>query len=387
MHNKLYYNITNVLTPGSTPYDLGMSVSNIAYSDIMIRRLEYGGSSHISRKDRQYDFKDKDAKNAVIMIMNTNTSESTLIEKVTDKFLLHNIQKEHTEKVQLMETFDENLPSITFFGKKTPVYAFTGTLFNNNTFSPGQTELKTQWAAGFELYWREHLRGSVLAKENKIAVMILDDELYEGYPITLSIQKNSSNDHTVNFSMSWIITKADTLIAKDALRKYMFFQDDKSLQETFIELKQVHGYYKLFNDFLHEYSREEREQEQNYPISMEVASQFLLDAEVTKADKIATYHYVPSGDSSSTTYIKKIKYVDFTKKFKSAITYIEQMLEKLVDNDPLEIPADFSWIDEKKVTTITISKETANGFYEAKVRLQRKIDDLTQRYNQLLSEL
>lgn len=164
---------------------------------------------------REITLLDKDNKNAVIYIIDTKNN----VIGGTDKFLLLSQNDSKIEKVQITETFSENDPSLFFFGKKTVPINFSGKVLDADSAESG-LEYKGQWAKGLKYFWDTKLRASVLVKNSWIAIIVVDDEIYKGYPIELSFNKSSTDSYSQMFSMSWVITSQIPLINSADLTKF-----------------------------------------------------------------------------------------------------------------------------------------------------------------------
>jgi hypothetical protein len=180
--------------------------------------------------NRDIVLKEKIDKNAIIYIVN---KKGEIVSR-TNKFILQAINEADAEKVQVTETFVEDAPSIFFFGKKTPAYTFMGKLLNASvdTENPFSTDVnpnsvRGEWVKGFKHYWNEKLRGSKLLspKDKKyapyIALMVVEDTFYKGYPMALNVNRTSADEYSAAFSMTWIITQSGTLLEPSALMTFM----------------------------------------------------------------------------------------------------------------------------------------------------------------------
>lgn len=172
--------------------------------------VETRDSASTNSPARNIEMVRKDRCTAKIYIISKDLGKVVL---ETDKFLLTAVQQAKTEKVQLMETFDENSPSILFFGKKTMTYSFGGILMN----AGNKSNSSLQWVQKFQNLWDNYLRGSILSRNQQYALMTVDNEMYTGYPITFTISKQSVTDETATFSMTWIITAHESLLDADSL--------------------------------------------------------------------------------------------------------------------------------------------------------------------------
>ena len=157
---------------------------------------------------------------SVIMILNKKDST---VQTQTNKFLLQSITKPQQEKFQVIETFGKS--HLYFYGERTRVYSIQGILldsFFDHTPEPAiegprrfvDTSYRNQWATGFQNFYNNELRGTILKDTNRIAALYVNGWLIKGYPINLTIMKESNAmPDGVNFQMSWVIEKETLLLA------------------------------------------------------------------------------------------------------------------------------------------------------------------------------
>jgi len=159
-----------------------------------------------------------------IMIINKKGD----VVKETNEFFMQAIGQPKSEKVQLAETFIEGNPSIFFFGKRTPTYSFTGKVLN--TFS---ADTDYNWTQRFQYLWDNYLRGTKLVESDNIATMLIDDEMLQGYPVSFTIQKTSSDGVADMFSMSWIIINHVQLTKISELDSFVRTMAPASIKDFF----------------------------------------------------------------------------------------------------------------------------------------------------------
>lgn len=178
---------------------------------------------------------------AAIMIL-SKTDNS--IQYQTNKFFLQTITKPRQEKFQIIETFGK--PHLYFYGERTAVYNIQGILvdaFYESTPQPVTTTAPTttpdlayrnQWATGFQNFYRNRLRGSQLNKTNSVAALYVNGWLIKGYPINLTIMKESqSMPDAVSFQMSWVIVDEVLLHAAQTDNYYKALKDSDQLVALF----------------------------------------------------------------------------------------------------------------------------------------------------------
>jgi len=126
---------------------------------------------------------------------------------LSNKFFLQSISEVLQEKTQILESFGE--PLILFFDERTKVHTFRGTFLDAAKGGPSgsRDEVSYNWAAAFRMFYNEKLRGTKLADNNEIAFLTVNDQIYIGYPTSLSMSTDSNAPLTSAFSMTWIIVK------------------------------------------------------------------------------------------------------------------------------------------------------------------------------------
>jgi len=124
------------------------------------------------------------------------------IEALSNKFLLTNIQENHLEKLQVLETFGE--PVLYFFNERTKIYSLAGLFLNAYQ---GDDKIIYNWALAFRSFYNDYLRGTKLAEAKNIAILAVDGMLMYGYAIAFNIVTDSQNPHSVPFTMSYMVTK------------------------------------------------------------------------------------------------------------------------------------------------------------------------------------
>lgn len=179
-------------------------------------------ASFVIAKDRDFFLGDIEEP-AVIMVMNAKTA---MVQYVTNKFFLQSIQQPKMERFQIIETFRES--KLFFFGERTKVYTFAGTLFeadnsealteeqNTDTSQLATTveaNLRTmyRWSSSLQDLYNKYLRGTKLAENDNIAVLYLSGFMFYGYPLQLQIARDANNNNLVQFQMTWAILREDNL--------------------------------------------------------------------------------------------------------------------------------------------------------------------------------
>ena len=122
---------------------------------------------------------------------------------ITDKFILQAMTENRTEKVQILETFGDSA-AISFFDRKTKIYQMAGTLLEANG---GPKPNYYKWASVFKDFYENYLRGTQLARQCKIAILTVMDNLIYFYPLNLTVNVVATAPYSVTFSMNILVTK------------------------------------------------------------------------------------------------------------------------------------------------------------------------------------
>jgi hypothetical protein len=155
------------------------------------------GSPH----NLQESFKNEEYYRGAILV----TDSSNKIYSIFDALILSQMNFAFKERADIMETF--GAATVSFFGDTVPVYQFSGTLVEY--FSETDTTHHAFHGSSFQNYYNTEIRGSVLSKKKRIAVLKLMNHAIYGYPISLSISHNSGLDKAVQFSLQWLVTSHD----------------------------------------------------------------------------------------------------------------------------------------------------------------------------------
>jgi len=128
------------------------------------------------------------------------------ISHLTNKFWLTSVQESRQEKAQIIETFGE--PGFFFFGERTKIYNFTGTLLETKS----TLELfsgKYLWSSSIVDFYDNHLRGTKLAEHGEEVLLLFKNMKLFGYITNFIVIHNSMSPQTTQFSFSMIIRKHD----------------------------------------------------------------------------------------------------------------------------------------------------------------------------------
>jgi hypothetical protein len=130
-------------------------------------------------------------------IMVVDEERNGVVTQITNRFFLSGFQMNYREKAQLVETFGAS--TVSFFGDTIKVYQFSGTAVdypsqNDPASSMHQTSL-------LRLY-DQHLRGTKLLQNKRIAVIKIFNHTVYGYPLSFNTTYNSGRDKVATFNMS-----------------------------------------------------------------------------------------------------------------------------------------------------------------------------------------
>lgn len=153
---------------------------------------------------------------ATIVVMDAKNSQ---IRYRTNKFILQSITKSKLEKYQIIETFGKS--HLFFFDERTKIYAITGVLLDA-FFGGAHPDLadKYMWAQAMQQFYDLHLRGTRLATMGRIAGLYVNNVFIKGYPLQLTISKESFNlPEGVQFQMTWAIKQELLLTQTDHLQR------------------------------------------------------------------------------------------------------------------------------------------------------------------------
>lgn len=184
---------------------------------------------------------------SIMMILDKKDSK---IIAQTNKFLLQSITKPKQERFQIIETFGNS--HVFFYGERTKVYTIQGILLdgfykNESNASLSKKSLEAQyknmWAAAFEDFYNTEFRGSILKDKNYIAGLYVNGWLIKGYPIQLTLMKESNQmPDAISFQMSWVI-ESDAIINSELAKLNYTITFGEELATAW------NGYIKASNDY------------------------------------------------------------------------------------------------------------------------------------------
>lgn len=125
---------------------------------------------------------------------------------LSNKFFLQGISEAGQEKLQVIETFGK--AQLLFFDQRMRAFNFRG-LFVDADDPEGS--VSNYWADAFRLFYEEHLRGTRLVDNDRIAVLTVNNQMYIGYPTTLQLGIESQRPLLDTFNMTWAIVNTTFL--------------------------------------------------------------------------------------------------------------------------------------------------------------------------------
>lgn len=112
------------------------------------------------------------------------------------RFFLDGVTESQTEKYQVVETFTSFYTF--FYGKRPPVYTFTGILLNDENH---------KWVNDFMFFYENFFRGTRTADMGAQAVMTYDGRVVSGFILNISMQQQAVTHKGVAFSMNMLVTE------------------------------------------------------------------------------------------------------------------------------------------------------------------------------------
>lgn len=164
-------------------------------------------------------------------LMIRDTENITKLHAITNNLLVTGLNYSFKEKAQLLETFGSGV--ISFFDDTVKIYTISGVLLNYPSVSSGGLDFSTMHASAFVEFYNKDLRGTILAKNKRIAFLRIFNHGIWGYPMNLNMSENSSMDKLTQFSMNWVVTKHTVLFSnKSKLQDYTHFKETAKAPQT-----------------------------------------------------------------------------------------------------------------------------------------------------------
>lgn len=173
--------------------DIG-TVSTIASQNSLARTIAEGGPDQP----------------AVLRLIAQNSTSGSPLESLlppNTQFFLEAVQEQKDEKFQVVQTFGQD--TFFFFGQKTSVYAFSGTLLN---------AVNQDWKNLWHLNYDNFLRGTKCVERNAYVFLQYNNVMVQGYLINTTTRETGAEDKSVPFAFQMLIIKRDSLNAQALLQ-------------------------------------------------------------------------------------------------------------------------------------------------------------------------
>lgn len=116
------------------------------------------------------------------------------------RFFLQSVSEQEQEKYQVVETFTAYYTF--FFGKRPPVYTFSGVLLNDQRHT---------WMNDFRFVYENFLRGTAAADLGAHTIITYDKRKVSGFVLSLRIQQDAMLDKGVPFSIDVLVVDHEPL--------------------------------------------------------------------------------------------------------------------------------------------------------------------------------
>lgn len=110
------------------------------------------------------------------------------------RFFLQSVKESQSEKFQITETFTDYY--IFFYGKRPPIYNYTGSLLNDENH---------KWTNDLMFFYENFLRGTATVQLGAQAFITYDGRLVSGFLLDMNIQQNSDLYKGAVFSFDVLI--------------------------------------------------------------------------------------------------------------------------------------------------------------------------------------
>jgi len=127
---------------------------------------------------------------------NPGTSRSAQLIPEYSKFFLEGVQEAESERFQIVETFNNFY--VYFFGKKPPIYQFSGHLLNT---------LNYNWLNEFMYFYENFWRGTRAVELGAKIFLTYNYQQVQGYILNISTDVRALTDKAAPFNFSMIVTK------------------------------------------------------------------------------------------------------------------------------------------------------------------------------------
>lgn len=146
---------------------------------------------------RIIDEGEKDAP-ATIRVSTVGDSPQDIVTGYSN-FMLQAVSEGEQEKYQVVETFTAYYAF--FYGKRPPVYSFSGILLNDQ---------KHNWADTFKYMYANYFRGTKTAELGAQAYITYRNKVVSGFLIGLNMQEDAVNPNGVPFTFTLLVISEET---------------------------------------------------------------------------------------------------------------------------------------------------------------------------------
>lgn len=131
------------------------------------------------------------------------------------QFFLLGVSEGDQEKYQVVETFTAYYAF--FFGRRPPVYRFSGMLLNDSQFN---------WMNDFRYAYNNLMRGTAAAEIGARVIISYDKRVVSCFPLSLNINQDAQTDKGVPFSMDVLVISHELVDYSTDLKTFMDQKQD-----------------------------------------------------------------------------------------------------------------------------------------------------------------
>ena len=151
-------------------------------------------ASGLPRFVKPRELRRRNTKATLAIVPQENSEDNS---SYSQEFILTDMQEEHSEKYQLLETFGHW--NIIMFGPNPVFLTCSGVLLNG-------IDISTNWANAFRRLYRSSLRATVATENNTEVVLFVDGRMVTGAVLKLTLRQGANPDTIVSFSWVMVIT-------------------------------------------------------------------------------------------------------------------------------------------------------------------------------------
>lgn len=140
------------------------------------------------------DYNPIQSSTSTISVTAADPSDGTQFISAYSRFFLQSALEAEQEKYQVVETFTGYYAF--FFGKRPPIYRYTGLLISDQNY---------RWNNDFKFMYENYFRGTSVTELNAQVILNYDSRIITGFPLSLTMQQESSNPKGIPFSMDVLV--------------------------------------------------------------------------------------------------------------------------------------------------------------------------------------